>query len=65
MVDDIVVYAEVNEINKLKYRLQRNQATSHNPEHRDEEHDEMKASNDVSGDARFKYNMITGKLEVY
>ncbi|CAC5411552.1 unnamed protein product [Mytilus coruscus] len=60
-----VIYSEVNEHTKLKYRLKNNQATSSNPEHADVEHDLMEDANEVSGDPRFKYNMITGKLEVY
>ncbi|CAC5411551.1 CADM3 [Mytilus coruscus] len=63
--DASVIYAEVNEHTKLKYRLKNNQANSLNPEHADVKHDLMEDANEVSGDPRFKYNMITGKLEVY
>ncbi|CAC5407991.1 CADM3 [Mytilus coruscus] len=65
LLDASVIYAEVNEHTKLKYRLKNNQATSLNPEHADVEQDLMEGANEVSGDLRFKYNMITGKLEVY
>ncbi|CAC5425224.1 unnamed protein product [Mytilus coruscus] len=59
-----VIYSEVNEHTMLKYRLKIHQATSSNSEHADVEHDLMEDANEVSGDPRFKYNMITGKLEV-
>lgn len=56
-----VIYSEVNEHTMLKYRLKNNQATASNSEHADAEHDLME---DASG-PRFKYNMITGKLDVH
>ncbi|XP_071181282.1 basal cell adhesion molecule-like [Mytilus edulis] len=60
-----VIYSEVNEHTKLKYRLKNNQATASNPEHADIEHNFIEDDEKVSGDPRFKYNMITGKLEAY
>ncbi|CAG2251550.1 unnamed protein product [Mytilus edulis] len=60
-----VIYSEVNEHTKLKYRLKNNQATSSNPEHADVEHNFIEDDEKVSSDPSFKYNMITGKLEVY
>lgn len=60
-----VIYSEVNEHTKLKYRLKNNQTTLSNPEHADVEHNLIEDDKTGSGDPRFKYNMITGKLEVY
>lgn len=58
-----VIYSEVNEETKLKYRLTHIQATALN--HYNVQQDAVDGALEVSSDPTLKYNMITGKLEVH
>ncbi|CAC5386259.1 CADM3 [Mytilus coruscus] len=58
--DDTVIYSEVNEQTKLKYRWRKNLTTAVQPD--DVQHDSTDGAEEVARDPTLKYNMITGKL---